>query len=244
MPPRGSRDVPLGGARSAQPAPRKPTTIASSAVLRVEPTGPRSRVPRDYLIAIQLWPSAPATATLADARALAAGSLSGVMSSTTATDGPTVRELAAPAVRDAPQPPPTGGVEGVVLCADWPARARIADIRTALLEHGYEVTVEQRLACAEPGCTAEAELPWAHTERRPRDWYSERICGRHNYRACAGCGSVFRLVSVNASGPAPSLPCPICQVLLVEWGGTKRWEAELVRRTPDGSTNHGEGNGV
>jgi hypothetical protein len=211
-------------------APKHPAVVASTASLRVEPTGPASRNPRDYLVTLELRPSVPTAESVASAQALAAGVLSGLSSDAAATAQPTVHELRGRPARDPAAPTQVSGAEGAVVCADWPARAMTTRIVLQLIENGYVVSSAARRACAEPGCTAEVALPWSHRDERPRDWYTERICGRHNYRACVGCGSVFRLVSSNATGPAPSVPCPICQVLLVEWGGTKHWEAELVSR--------------
>lgn len=206
-------------------APRKPVVIASRASLRVEPTG--ARVPREYALDIELWPSAPSADILAEARAFLAGAMAPISPDATLNE---LRSMTGG--RGEPVVTHVSGVVGELKFADWPPHAVLATLRAQLIEHGYEVSITARRVCAEPGCTADAGVAWANKEERPRDWYSERICGRHNYRSCSGCGSVFRLVSSNATGPAPSLPCPICHVLLVEWGGTKLWDAELVTAGP------------
>jgi len=43
-------------------------------------------------------------------------------------------------------------------------------------------------------------------------------------------GNCYLMSSSNAGGPAPSLKCTVCDAVMVEWGGTKLWFAELVSR--------------
>ena len=42
------------------------------------------------------------------------------------------------------------------------------------------------------------------------------------------------MTSANAGGQAPSIHCEVCKAILVEWGGTKVWTAELVTRKARG----------
>ena len=52
------------------------------------------------------------------------------------------------------------------------------------------------------------------------------ICGKHQYKSCGSCGSVYVMSSTNASGPAPSLHCEVCNG---DDGGVGRDE-DVVRR--------------
>ncbi len=203
--------------------PERPT-----AVVRIAPVGPLERVPRDYLIAVEL--AVPRMGASQDAHAHARSSLSGVSSDTTATDRPTVRDIrtSLKPTKDGVPVSAVTGVEAEVLCAGEPDLAIVTRIRSELAGHGYRVTTQERRACSEPGCSVEALVEPARRTEAPGGWYSDRICGRHNYRACTGCTTVFRFVSSASSGQAPAVHCPICSVVLVEWGGSKLWEVELV----------------
>jgi hypothetical protein len=202
-----------------------------SAILRVSPTGPSDRVPRDYLIALELGLK-DGTDARSQAHALASGLLTAVTSRSTAADGPRVRNLETQSRPDKEGPLVNRvvGVEAAAVCGGWPGNAAIAAICAGAAEQGYLVATEQRRACAEPGCTAEAGVDNSRRDAIPQGWYTAQICGRHSYRACTSCRSVFRLVGTASSGPAPSLHCVVCGEVLVEWGGSKQWEAELVEK--------------
>lgn len=213
--------------------PRLPTVVAPpTANLRVEPTGSLGHASRGYAITLDLELQ-PAGAGLPSdalqrARSVAAGALRGAAPVGDEQDGPTVHDTIGPRVAGV-----AGGVTGVattVLSGDWPTSATMASIRAELVGHGYQVTMSERRACAEPGCTVEAVVDPGHRDARSRDWFSPQICSRHNYRTCTDCASVLRMTSSSASGPAPAVSCPVCQARLVEWGGSKLWEVELLPR--------------
>jgi hypothetical protein len=71
---------------------------------------------------------------------------------------------------------------------------------------------------------------WNRSSDVPPTWYSQRICGKHNYRTCTKCKSVYVLTSTNAAGQAPSVHCEVCGAVIIEWGSSKVWKAELVTR--------------
>jgi hypothetical protein len=121
-------------------------------------------------------------------------------------------------------------VEGHV---DWPGRPdddAVDDLRGILSDEGYRVEVRERRACGEPGCHVEATLGWNHPAEVPSGWHSATICGGHNYRTCAGCNSRYVLTSTNSVGQAPSVHCEVCGQVIVEWGSSKVWTAQLVSR--------------
>lgn len=213
--------------------PRPPTAKPPPAAhLRVEPTRAESGAARGYLITLELeLREAVATSTaeaLSRVREIAAGAMGGVHSSTSTTEDPVARDSAAPQAT---------GVAGTVTvvtsaaCGGWPASTTIAGIRAELMRHGYEVTTIERRGCAEPGCSSEHLVSPGRRDERVQDWFSAEICGRHDYRICPHCASLLRLTSTSAAGPAPTVNCPVCQVRLVEWGGSKLWQVELVTRS-------------
>lgn len=122
------------------------------------------------------------------------------------------------------------GVEGSLI---WPSRPEgdsVEDARAALAGEGYRVVVREKRECAEPDCKMGAVVDWNHATAIPAGWYSERVCGRHNYRSCPKCKSVFVFTSSNFVGQAPSVHCEVCGGILVEWGSSKLWIAELMTR--------------
>src|SRR5437868_6594286 len=50
------------------------------------------------------------------------------------------------------------------------------------------------------------------------------------YVICAMGGSLYRMSSTNSVGQAPSVHCGVCGGVLIEWGSSKVWSAELVHR--------------
>jgi hypothetical protein len=121
----------------------------------------------------------------------------------------------------------TTSIEARVAVAEAPSDSVMQALRVALSTAGYTVSVTELRECDE--CLASVMVPW-NQAAPSAGWHSTTICGKHNYRSCGGCGSVYVMSSSNASGPAPSLHCEVCDTVLVEWGGTKLWSAELVSR--------------
>jgi hypothetical protein len=122
------------------------------------------------------------------------------------------------------------GVEGVMVCADKPMEVFFAQLREVLVAAGYGVVVRELRECSEPGCTATALVDSARSNGAPGGWHAAQVCGRHGYKACGLCGSTYVMSCSNATSSAPSVRCEVCGEILVEWGGTKLWTAELVTR--------------
>jgi hypothetical protein len=119
-------------------------------------------------------------------------------------------------------------IEGAAVCPGRPAAASVAAVLAALRGEGYEASVREHRQCLEAGCSSDAVVAWDHLDDVPSGWFASSVCGRHSYRRCAACSSVFLLTSTNSSCRAPSVHCEVCGNVLVEWGSSKLWEAELV----------------
>jgi hypothetical protein len=104
----------------------------------------------------------------------------------------------------------------------------MSDLRDALTRDGYKVAVRERRECSERACKADATMEWERSADVPPGWHDSRICGRHNYRTCAGCETVYRMTSTSFVGQAPSVHCAVCGRVLVEWGSSKLWQVEPV----------------
>jgi hypothetical protein len=122
------------------------------------------------------------------------------------------------------------GVEGSLVWPGRPDEAAVDELHALLAAEGYRVTVREKRECVEDGCTSEASVDWHRRVEQPAGWYSAQICGKHNYRLCAVCHSLYVLDSSRSSGQAPSVHCEVCGEILVEWGSSKLWSAELITR--------------
>jgi len=121
------------------------------------------------------------------------------------------------------------GVEASAIATGRPSVEAVEQLRVILSEKGYAVTLRERRECSEASCAAEAAVEWNRPDHVPSGWFSALVCGRHDYRACTKCRSIYRLTSTNAAGQAPSVHCEICGAVLVEWGSSKVWDAQLVK---------------
>lgn len=210
-----------------------PTAIAT---LRIAPTGSLTKIPRDYVVTLEL--PAAALGASPGLSSLTRSALNGLSSDPDAHDRTTVRAVSrnGKVGKDGTVPTILVAYEAELFCAGMPSNGAIERVRAKLAEAGYRLTAQERRVCNEPGCRADANVDWGAPNQRPQGWYDEQICGRHNYRSCAGCGSVYRLHSEAASGPAPSLHCKVCGAVMIEWGSSKQWDAELLedraRSTP------------
>lgn len=126
-------------------------------------------------------------------------------------------------------------VEAAAVCADRPDADAIGRMRETLAGAGYNVAVRELRECSDAGCAASAPMDTARPSTPPPGWFSPETCGKHGYRSCAGCGSVYVMTAANAGGQAPSIHCEVCGAVLVEWGGTKVWTVELVTRKQTGA---------
>lgn len=128
------------------------------------------------------------------------------------------------------------GVEGSVVCSGRPDAAAIARLHETLSGAGYAVASRELRECGEASCTSTAVMDASRADAAPPGWFDAHVCGKHGYRACPGCGSLYVMTSANASGQAPSVSCEVCGGILIEWGGTKLWDVELVTRRERPST--------
>jgi hypothetical protein len=124
------------------------------------------------------------------------------------------------------------GIEGTVVWPRRPSDEQIERLRATLVGGEYRVAIRERRECAEPGCAIDAPVDWHQASSVPPTWFSSRLCGRHGYRSCSGCASTYLLTSTNCDGQGPSVHCQVCGLILMEWGSTKVWQAELVTRGP------------
>jgi hypothetical protein len=121
-------------------------------------------------------------------------------------------------------------VEGSLVWPGRPEDAAVKQLCTTLLDEGYAVAVREKRECAESGCGSNATIDWNRRADAPPGWYSHELCGKHNYRMCGKCKSTYVLSSTNAAGQSPSLHCEVCGEVMIEWGGSKIWSAELLTR--------------
>jgi hypothetical protein len=125
-------------------------------------------------------------------------------------------------------------IVGVEAKTTWPVRpdaAAMESLCAALAAAGYRVTLRERRVCSQRGCSSDAFCDWHRADAVPPGWFVADICGKHDFKACTRCGSVYTLLATNVAGQSPSVHCEVCSQVLVEWGGSKRWDALLVKRS-------------
>lgn len=212
-----------------------PTFAKPAATATIEPIGRRSTVPRDHLVKLTLQLS-PIDARHAD-KGIAVEVAKGALAGFPLRDGEAGRRDNFGDVSVATRPGRGGGptsvvvgIEGSMLVHGRPDDEPVAQLRAALSGGGYRVAVRELRECSEPTCSTVVVADWNSRQAVPAGWHSQTVCGRHSYRTCAACKSTFVMSSVNAAGQAPSLSCVVCGSILVEWGSSKVWSAELVRR--------------
>lgn len=197
-----------------------------SASVTIEPKGRRVRAPREHLIklVIDLSGGDPKHADKAHVMAVAREGFAPFAPTGGAADRRKFTELVGRA----------GGVAtGIEASVPWsasPTEAAIAQLRAALTADGYRVTVREIRECSHSKCATELLFQWNQPAAIPPGWYRSTICGKHQYRTCGKCQSVYVMSSVNAAGHAPSVHCVVCSSILVEWGSSKVWSAKLVSR--------------
>ncbi len=201
------------------PAPAPTTTAKPHAHATIEPKGRRGEPARDYAITLELGlGTGGSEAQLVD---LARRAFAGFSPSAGEPDrrrfGALLSKRGSVIV----------GVEGSVVWPRRPDEAAVVELRAALLAGGYRVKLRELRECSRPECLSEAMVEWNQPERAPPGWHTGAICGKHGYKRCA-CGCVYIMESSSADAPAPSVHCPSCNVVMVEWGGTKLWSLELV----------------
>jgi hypothetical protein len=206
--------------------------IRPQATATVDPVGPRSASSREHVIKVVLELSqGKPDASLEQTRALAHKAFEGFAPAPGEVDRRTFNELSASRRGK-------GGVLNVAVVAveaavTWPERPSseaIELVSATLTREGYRVSVRERRECSQPGCSSDAMIDWRQASGVPGAWFSASICGKHNFKQCAKCKSIYNLTSTNAAGQSPSVHCEVCGNVLIEWGSSKRWDAELVTR--------------
>jgi hypothetical protein len=124
-----------------------------------------------------------------------------------------------------------GSALGLEAHAVYAAKPPSVDpLRQVLRAAGYEVDAREVRECGEPGCSTSAVVESARAAEVPAGWFGAEVCGRHGYKLCPACSSTYAMSCSNANNSAPSVHCEVCGGILVEWGGTKLWTADLVKR--------------
>jgi hypothetical protein len=222
---RGAWQEPVS-ARAVRPVHKAKPTAATT----IEPIGARSAVPREHVVRMVIH--LPEAGAAEQGRALAQEAMAGFAPRAGEPDRRAFVDVTinGRSNRSALPVSVVVGVEGSVTWLGRPDGDPVEHMRAMLLGAGYRVTVNEVRECVEPGCIASASVEWNRPALTPADWYSPLICGKHHYRTCSRCRSVYVLTSISAVGQAPSLRCDVCGLILVAWGGSKQWSAELVAR--------------
>jgi hypothetical protein len=219
------------------------TTPRPTATVTIEPMGLRAALPGDHSIHVMLDLRA-GVARHADKDLVARVAHEALAGFPPAEGEPDRRRIAEVSVsRKVPKMGSTRSVVvGVEGSAVWPGRPgdeAVEILRHTLRGEGYRVAVLEKRDCAEPGCRDHVVIDWDRSAEAPAGWHSRLICGGHNYRTCSGCTSTYVLSSSNSVGPAPSVHCAVCGRVIIEWGSSKVWTAELVPEGEPASPRQG-----
>jgi hypothetical protein len=203
------------------PGQAKPTASAT-----IEPKGSRMRDPREHVVKVTIKLSAiePKFTDKSYLTGVAQSALAGFRSASGDADACSFGDILGK----------TGnkvvGIEGSVVCSGRPDGKAIESLREALSAGGYNVQVRELRECMEDECMSVVMGDWNRPTEVPQGWYSNVVCGKHGYRSCASCKSIYVMSCTNANGQAPSVHCEVCGTIMVEWGGTKVWNAQLVTK--------------
>jgi hypothetical protein len=200
--------------RVRAPDPR-PTASAT-----IEPVGPRTSTPRAHAVRLYL-PLSSFEPSLADRRDV----LGFAEAALRALDAQGAHQYFDVLSRDK-----LVAIDAASSLADGPSADAIEQMRQTLADAGYRVTLRAVRECADAGCTTAVAADPAQLDSVPSGWHSASVCGKHGYRSCGGCGSLYVMTSAPSNGPAAAVHCDVCAAVLVEWGASKSWSAELVTR--------------
>jgi hypothetical protein len=211
-------------------------TVKPTATATIEPVGRRTRDPRDHSIKVVLEFSA-FEAKYADrgyVTEVARRSLAGFPPTNGELDRREFGEVSAASkvAKAGAAGGPVVGVEGSAIWRGRPGDELVEGLRAGLLSEGYRVALRERRECGKVECTVDALVEWNQPSSVPKGWHSNVVCGKHNYRECSRCKSLYVMTSISSAGPAPSVHCEVCGIILIEWGGSKIWSAELATRGP------------
>jgi hypothetical protein len=206
--------------RPATPERVRPPDPRPTAAATIEPVGPRTSAPRAHAVRLYL-PLSSFEERLADRRAV----LGFAEAALRALDGD-----GAPSYFDVLSREKLVAIDAASSLTDAPSADAIERMRQALADVGYRVSMRALRECIDGGCTTALMADPAHLDAVPSGWHSATVCGKHGYRSCGGCGSLYVMTSDPAHGPAEAVHCEVCAGVLVEWGASKSWTAELVTR--------------
>jgi hypothetical protein len=210
------------------------TLAKPTATVTIEPTGRRDAAHREHAVKVllRLSGSQAKFSDKAHVANVARASLAAFPPANGQTDRRKVAEVSvtSKAGKGGGVVSTVMGVEGVAVSPGRPQEDAVDTVRDILVTEGYRVTVREKRDCAEPDCKADAMVDWNHAIEQPPGWHTTLICGGHNYRTCTKCKSLYTLTSMNSVGPAPSVHCEVCGLIIIEWGSSKIWQATLVSR--------------
>jgi hypothetical protein len=208
--------------------------VRATAAATVEPTGARdgsSRREHVIKLVVELDQADAKDGNKAEVIATTRQALAGYAPRTGEADRRETREIGST------RRSKTGAVSTVVVAIEgsavWhgrPSAASIDALSSTLLRDGYRVAVRERRECAQLRCTTDAMVEWNENDEVPPGWLSSSVCGRHTFKSCGDCGSSYLCTATNAAGQAPSVYCTVCDAVLIEWGSSKVWDAQLVAR--------------
>jgi len=195
-----------------------PTTVARPiAKATIQPTGNRTTIPRDHLIRVVIKLSA-VDAKYADKGYVASVARKSLEGFPPADGRPDQRRFSDVSVSSKAGAGSASsvvvGVEGSVVWPDRPGDDSVECLRAALLSEGYRVAVRGKRECAASACMSDAMVDWDQPSNVPSGWYSNLICGRHNYRTCSNCKGICVPTSANSAGQEPSVQCEVCGVVM------------------------------
>jgi hypothetical protein len=205
------------------------SSIARSATVTIEPRGPRTDGPREHLVRVTVRVRELDQRQDETLRALDVARAA--MEPFVAADGPDGRsfqELRSPAAGKTAAK--VIAIQGEVIWPDEPDDNLVARVVSTLTGEGYAVGVRKTRECSQPACLTAIVMDWTGRAAVPRGWHTQAICEKHPYKRCVGCGSTYLMSSVNAAGQAESVHCEVCGAVMIEWGSSKVWHAELVSR--------------
>jgi hypothetical protein len=212
------------------------TVFKPIATVTIEPIGSRTATPREHSINVMLKLSAssPKYADKGLVATVAGKALAGFAPAHGEPDRRRVGDVTVTAkAGKAGIVSNVIGVEGTAVWPERPGEDTVDNLRDALLREGYRVAVREKRECGEPSCKVFVMLDWNRPSEMPSGWHTNLVCGAHNYRTCTQCKSMYVLSSTNAAGQAPSVHCEVCGLVMIEWGSSKVWTAELVTRGLD-----------
>jgi hypothetical protein len=198
----------------------RPPDPRPTAAATIEPVGARTSAPRAHAVRLYL-PLSSFEQPLADRRAV----LGFADAALRALDGQST-----PQYFDVLSREKLVAIDAASSLAEAPSADAIERMRQTLADAGYRVSLRAVRECADDGCTTAMLADPAQLDSVPTGWHSATVCGKHGYRSCSGCGTLYVMTSVPANGPAAAVHCEVCAAVLVEWGASKSWTAELVTR--------------